>query len=74
MTFGKQYTRMYMVHISELVSASTFCWSGGTRPVSTQFMADGRIGMMEMVLQKGEVKIVQERQYLLVAAKKDTQR
>jgi len=36
------------------------------RPVSTQFMAGGVIAMFELTLQRGEVKVVEERHYRLV--------
>jgi hypothetical protein len=36
------------------------------RPVSTQFMDDGRIAMFELIVDAGEVKIVRESHYKLV--------
>jgi hypothetical protein len=36
------------------------------RPVSAQFMDDGRIAMFELIVDKGEVKIVKESHYKLV--------
>ncbi len=38
------------------------------RPVSAQFMRDEVIAMFELVLQEGEIRIVDERHYLLVPA------
>lgn len=39
------------------------------RPVSAQFMDDGRIAMFELIVDAGEVKIVRESHYKLVASK-----
>lgn len=39
------------------------------RAVSAQFMSDDRIAMFELTLQDGEVKVVEEKHYRLVAAK-----
>jgi hypothetical protein len=36
------------------------------RPVSAQFMADDVIAMFELTVQKGQVRIVEEKHYLLV--------
>jgi hypothetical protein len=36
------------------------------RPISAQFMPDGVIAMFELTLQRGEVKVVEERHYRLV--------
>lgn len=38
------------------------------RPVSAQFMSGGRIAMFELTLVEGDVKVVAERHYELVAA------
>ena len=38
------------------------------RPVSAQFMRDNVIAMFELTLQRGEVKVVEERHYRLVPA------
>lgn len=40
----------------------------GCRPVSAQFMRDGVIAMFELTVQRGEVKVVEERHYRLVPA------
>lgn len=38
------------------------------RPVCAQFMAGGRIAMLELTLEQGDVKVVSERHYELVGA------
>jgi hypothetical protein len=38
------------------------------RPVSAQFMADNRIAMFELAVVDGDVKVVDEKHYQLVAA------
>lgn len=42
------------------------------RAVSAQFMSNDRIAMFELALQDGDVKVVEERHYLLVPAKSIT--
>jgi hypothetical protein len=39
------------------------------RPVSAQFLPDGVIAMFELTLQRGEVKVVEERHYRLVPSR-----
>lgn len=38
------------------------------RPVSAQFLSEGRIALFELTVQAGAVKVVEERHYQLVAA------